>query len=330
MLKNYCSGGLIQQRLMKLILTFCLLCFSNTVVHGQISTAKIDSAGIEPLNTRSKRLKTKLVIAGHIITYGTALAGLYHTWYKGSSFGHFRFVNDNKKWLQMDKAGHAWAGYMQGRFSIAAWRWVGVDERKAIWKGAITGFAFQNLVEILDGFSGAWGFSWGDYIADVAGSGLLMSQELAWKEQRILFKFSTHRNHYKEAAMEERANDIYGSSLGSRLLDDYNAQTYWLSLNLKSLSKMKFPSWLNLAVGYGAHGMFGDTRNSWEMPDGTTAHMNTKRLRQFYLSPDIDLSKIQSRSALMRTLLFVLNSCKVPAPTLELSGGKTKFHWILF
>ena len=42
------------------------------------------------------------------------------------------------------------------------------------------------------------------------------------------------------------------------MLKDYNAQTYWFSANLKSFfPEIKFTAWLNVAVGYGAEGMFG-------------------------------------------------------------------------
>lgn len=280
---------------------------------------------------RNKK-KQELMLGGHIVVYSGITAGLYSSWYKDHPFGKFRFVNDNKQWLQVDKAGHAWSGYIQGKMGIAVLRWAGVPDKKVIWIGGLTGFAYQNLVEIADGLSAPWGFSWGDYAADIAGSSLLISQELGWKEQRILYKLSLHKKHYPDKILSERANEIYGSSLPGRLLDDYNAQTYWLSLNLKSFFKnSKLPPWLNIAAGYGAEGMFGKLDNKWTGADGIEYNRtDIKRYRQFYISPDIDFSRIKTKSKLLKTGFFILNSFKLPAPALEFSNGRTRVRWIIF
>ena len=42
----------------------------------------------------------------------------------------------------------------------------------------------------MDGYSAEWGASSGDIIANALGTGLYISQELLWKEQRITPKFS--------------------------------------------------------------------------------------------------------------------------------------------
>ncbi|MGZ8557382.1 MAG: hypothetical protein ACXWWC_03575 [Chitinophagaceae bacterium] len=238
-------------------------------------------------------------------------------------------INNGCRWI---KAGHAWSGYIQGRAGTALWRWARLPDKKARWVGGLTGFAYQNVIEILDGFSGHWGFSGGDYIADIAGSGLVMGQELGWKEQSISFKCSSHRRKYNEKILEERANEIYGTTLPGRLLDDYNAQTYCLSVNLKSFfQKNNLPSWLNIAIGYGADGMFGETDNKWTDTNSIEHdRSDIKRWRQFYISPDIDFTRIKTKSKFLKTGLFILNSFKFPAPSLEFSNNKTRFHWFTF
>jgi hypothetical protein len=133
--------------------------------------------------------------------------------------------------------------------------------------GGLSGTAFLTVVEVLDGFSSGWGFSIGDLGADLAGSGLLfIAQELAWNEQRIQVKFSFHRNTYNDPLLNRRADDLFGNRTHlERMLKDYNGQTYWMSANLKSFfKKSNLPAWLNIAVGYGADGMFGGTENITE------------------------------------------------------------------
>jgi Predicted periplasmic lipoprotein (DUF2279) len=317
---------------MKSLLLFILLLPYVPGIIAQDSIANREkSPGLSDENKKNRK-RVKLVLVTNIAAYGIATAGLHASWYKGHPFGNFHFANDNKQWLQVDKAGHAWSGYIQGRAAIAMWRWAGLPDKKAIWLGGLTGFAYQNVVEILDGFSGAWGFSWGDYIADVVGSGLVMGQELGWKEQRVLYKFSSHRNTYHEKTLNERADEIYGTTLPDRLLNDYNAQTYWLSANLKSFfKKSSLPSWLNIAIGYGAGAMFGELDNKWSGANGAEYdRSDIKRYRQFYIAPDIDLTRIKTKSKFLKTGFFILNSFKFPAPTLEFSNKKARFHWVVF
>ena len=55
-----------------------------------------------------------------------------------------------------------------------------------------------------------------------------------------------------------------------------------------------------------------------------------KRYRQWYLSPDVDFTKIRTNKKGLKVLFFVLSAVKFPAPTLEFSNGNFKGHWIVF
>lgn len=281
---------------------------------------------------KTNNKKKNWILAGSIATYTGLTAGLYSSWYRDYEFNGFHFVNDNREWLQVDKAGHAWSGYIQGRINIALWRSTGIDHKKAVWIGGLTGFAYMNVIEIMDGFSSGWGFSWGDYIANIAGSSLLISQELLWKEQRVLFKFSYYPKKYPGPTLKERAREIYGESFSQRLLNDYNGQTYWLSVNAASFLKhLPLPKWANLAFGYGGEGMLGKENNQWTDRNGIEYNRkDVKRYRQFYISPDIDFSRIKTNSKLLKKTFFVLNCIKFPAPAIEFSNHGTRFHWLAF
>jgi hypothetical protein len=53
--------------------------------------------------------------------------------------------------------------------------------------------------------------------------------------------------------------------------------------------------------------------------------------RQFYLSFDVDLTKIQTKSHFLKTLFSVFNTIKVPAPTLQYDDfNGVKAHFIYF
>jgi hypothetical protein len=273
-----------------------------------------------------------IVTAANIAAYGGTMVALYSAWYKNYPQSNFHFFNDNKEWLQVDKAGHVWSAYSEGRVSIQMWRWTGIADRAAIWIGGLSGLAYQSIIEILDGFSAEWGFSWGDYVANVAGSTLLIGQELGWKQQKIILKFSSHWKTYGDEVLNQRADEIYGTNLPERILKDYNAQTYWLSVNIRSFfSNSNLPAWLSISFGYGAEGMFGAVDNKWTNKDGSTVdRTDVKRYRQFYLAPDIDLTKIKTKSKFIRSGLFILNSFKFPTPSLEFSNKKIIWNWFHF
>lgn len=285
---------------------------------------------INDLSPNKKRIR--LVAAANIVGYSASMAGLYSTWYKDYPQTNFHFFNDNKEWLQVDKAGHAFSAYAISRASMEMWKWAGLPRKQRIWIGGMSGAAYQTIIETLDAFSAGWGWSWGDFGANIFGSGLLVSQEFAWNEQRILFKFSTHQKSYPAGELSNRADQLFGSSFNERFLKDYNAQTLWLSANLKSFFRQSnIPAWLNVAVGYGAENMYGGNDNRWNDEDGINHNRNDiKRYRQWYLAPDVDLTKIQTRSKFLKVALFCFNVLKFPTPSVEFSQGKMKWNWLHF
>ncbi|WP_207493646.1 DUF2279 domain-containing protein [Aridibaculum aurantiacum] len=276
--------------------------------------------------------RIKLITAAKIVGYGGTMTALYFAWYKNYPQSGFHFFNDNHEWKQIDKVGHAYSAYIAGYGSMEMWRWAGLNRKQRIWIGGMSGAVYLTAIEILDGFSTEWGWSWGDFAANVAGSGLLVGQELAWNEQRIRYKFSFHKRDYKDPELNNRADKLFGSSIPSRMLKDYNSQTYWLSGNLKSFfPNSNLPPWLNVAVGYGANGMFGAESNL-AIKDGvvTFDRRDIKRYRQWYIAPDIDLSRIRTNNKILRLAFGVLNAFKFPAPSLELSNGKLQVNWLHF
>lgn len=266
--------------------------------------------------------------------YGGTLLLLNNTWYKDYPKSSFRSFDDSREWNQVDKIGHAWTAYNTGRASMAMWKWAGLSNKKATWIGGLSGTAYLTVIEILDGHSAQWGWSWADMGANLTGSGLFIAQQLAWEEQRIQFKFSFHAMKYGSSDLTNRADQLFGTTWYERMLKDYNGQTYWLSANIKSFfPKSRWPAWLNIAVGYGADGMFGGFENIGKDENGNILfdRRDIPRKRQFYLSPDIDLTKIPTQSKLLRTLLQGLNAFKFPAPALMLdSKGKGRFYFLYF
>lgn len=249
------------------------------------------------------------VVISETVALGGALVGLNQLWYKDYEKSDFHFKNDNSDWLQMDKAGHAFSAYHMGRFGAELLEWSGASKKSQLIYGSTLGFTFLTTVEVMDGYSAEWGFSWGDVAVNASGTILYVGQELLWDEQRIVPKFSFHRTPYAGARPE-----VLGSTFSEEILKDYNGQTYWLSANIHSFFKeSKIPKWLNLAVGYGGEGMI----TSNDALVNTIFLPEKERTRQFYLSFDVDLTKIQTQNHFLKSLFSVFNTIKVPAPTLE-------------
>lgn len=295
-------------------------------------------AGQDSLTTsfRRARMEKKLWITGaaHVGLYTGSLLVLNEAWYKGYPKQSLASFNDSHEWLQTDKFGHAWTAYNLGRASSAAWQWAGLNKRQSAIAGASAGFAFLTVIEFLDGRSSNWGWSWSDIAANSFGTGLYLGQELAWGEQRIRYKFSFHGKSYIDPMLENRSDKLFGKSWYERMLKDYNGQTYWLSVNIKSFTpQSKWPAWLNVALGYGADGMFGGFDNTGRDENGNVIfdRRDIARVRQFYLSPDIDWMKIKTSRKWLKTAFYILNSFKFPAPSLMInSRGNIRFQPFYF
>lgn len=277
---------------------------------------------LTPSDSLNKSRRNAVVLSEAAISAGI-LVGLNQLWYSDYPKSDFHFINDNAEWLQMDKAGHVFSAYHLGRFGKEALQWSGASRKSQLIYGSTLGFAFLTAVEVMDGYSSNWGASWGDVAANATGTALYVSQELLWKEQRIIPKFSFHTTPY--AAVRP---NVLGSSLNEQILKDYNGQTYWLSVNVHSFFKTsQIPKWLNVAFGYGAEGMIaGDDAlvNMVFLPE-------KERLRQFYFSFDVDLSKIETKSHVLKTVFSVFNTIKIPAPTFEFrDDGVVKFRALYF
>src|ERR1035437_5176023 len=83
-------------------------------------------------------------------------------WYKDYPRSAFHFFDDNGEWKQMDKCGHVFNSYKLSQLGYSMNRWTGVSENKSVWIGGSIGVAYMSIIEILDGFSKEWGFSYGD------------------------------------------------------------------------------------------------------------------------------------------------------------------------
>lgn len=316
--------------------------------------------------TRKQKLIRKTILLGSMGTYTAgSFAFLDLIWYRPYQTTAFHFYNDNAQWCQMDKWGHCfstyssarlvmeamdWAGFETspfnaslGHLSTGGLRWAGFSERESIIIGQSFGLLYLSSVEILDGFSKEWGFSWGDEVANFVGGFTFSLQQYYWREQKIQLKFSYHPTSFAHY----RPNTL-GGNWAEQIIKDYNGQTYWVDINIASLLKKetKFPNWINLAFGYGATNMVSGKNGQIVYPDGTVAtnpianqtELITKsgqvldfyRYRKYYFSLDVDFTKIKTKSRVLKGIFSVVNGLKMPFPTLEFDKHGTHFKPFYF
>jgi hypothetical protein len=269
-------------------------------------------------STKNTRLRNFIGLESAL--YVGTLYGLSSAWY-GSKTEAFHLFNDNSEWFQIDKVGHFYSAYNLCRVSNQGFLWTGISKKRAATYGAISGAMYMTTIEILDGFQSDYGFSLGDMTANVVGPGMYLGQELLWGETRIQPKWSVHQTGYATLFPKQ-----LGKTWQDQWLKDYNGQTYWLSGNVYKFLKKdsKFPKWLNVSLGYGIQNMVNaDAERS--------KSVGFVPFRQYYLSLDVDLGSIKTKSKVLKSILFFLNQVKIPAPTLEYNSVQGfQFHGIYF
>ncbi len=298
------AGKIRRIRLGCTLMLLCLAC------RPLLNAQSPDSLNRESDTIHKARLTGVLAAQGTL--YVASLTGLYFAWYHDYPQSSFHLFNDDNEWMQTDKCGHGVTSYYISRIGYFTYRWSGVKEKKAAWFGGLLGFAYMMNIEILDGFSSEWGFSLGDLTANTLGSMIFIGQQLGWHEQRFSLKYSFHQTQFAQYRP-----DLLGDNLIQQMVKDYNGHSYWISGNISSFlpGRSKFPKWLNIAVGYGAEGMTGGFSN----PAGQGSHPATEftRYRQFFLSLDVDLTRIPVKSKVLKVIFNVLSFIKIPSPTLE-------------
>ncbi len=272
----------------------------------------------------SKRLTAINSVA--YVGSATSLVFLNEVWYDQYQKESFHFFNDLKEWKYMDKIGHVCTAYQMNLNSYAIFSKFQENKNKVLVKSSLYSFGYLTGMEILDGFSTEWGFSWYDFIANGVGTGLFAFQQKKWNENRLDIKFSSHLTPYAAC----RPN-LLGKTNLERIFKDYNGQTYWLTVDFNKFLKKEnqVMKWFNLALGYSVDGLTGANENPF-----TSIYHNDcnsyERKSKFLLSFDINLKNIKTKNRFIKSLLSPFSVIKIPFPTLQIMKNNTKYYWLYF
>ncbi|GHB58832.1 DUF2279 domain-containing protein [Persicitalea jodogahamensis] len=300
----------------RFVLSTCIALYLTVLYAnlGSAQNAESDSATFQKPNYRLLHG----MFAAQTALYAGTIYGLSKAWYN-DPLTDFRIADDSHEWMQIDKVGHVFSSYQICRHTTELYKKTGITKKQAVIYGAISGFFFQTPIEILDGFSPDYGFSPGDMAANLVGPALFAGQYAMWDEVRIVPKYSFHFTPLAAVRPE-----LLGRKKTEQWLKDYNGQTYWFSASPRSFAPGSgWPAWLCFSVGYGIQDMVAA-----EIDQSTD--LGYRPYRQYYLSVDIDFTKIKTRSRLVKSLAFLLNSLKIPAPAIALSKKGVAFKPLYF
>lgn len=283
----------------------------------------IPDSYFEPYQHRDPK-KARGFIISIAILYPLYAIFLYWLWYSNGPTSAFHFFNDNGEWLQMDKVGHFVVHFQWALMPAYVFCWAGYSPHQSAWYSFLLSCIVLIPVEVMDGFSPAWGFSWGDIIANVSGSLFAYAQLRGFGKTVYMMKFGYQTTVYALARP-----DMFGTGYIQNSLKDYNGQTYWLTIDINKLTGKKIlPKWLLLSIGYSGEGMYGGDDNVWTDKQGVTHNFSdVVRYRQWFLSFDINFTPLVKNKVLQR-VFYAVNIFKIPFPAIEFSENGPRFHWL--
>ena len=296
----------------------------NGLILFLILNVNFNLYSFDSINTKiDKNFYKFLAVEGIVLT--GAITYLKYQWYNDKERVPFHFYNDFKGWNQIDKLGHFYISYLESNVGYSLLKKFNFSEKKALHYGGFQGLILETPIEFFDAYHECWGFSLSDMLANSFGSLFFIAQQKLFDEQLIRPKLSFSRSIYAQ-----NANGLLGKdNLLSEFIYDYNGYTYWFSFSPKRIFKInKIPEWINLSFGYGSNGMLGEFENKKTYKGKILPFY--KRYRQYYLSLDINLSKIKTNSRPLKKIFNVLSYLKIPLPAIEFSNKKLKGYLFYF
>ena len=251
------------------------------------------------------RVRLSLALTGVGIYDVAFYETLKKPWWSGQK-SDFHVIND---WwgayaMEVDKFAHAYAGQCMTRIAAQAYGWTGMTRRQALFWGGVTSLATLTQVELLDGFTAKYGFSTADYAANIAGAFLPLAQDIWQPLQLVTFKMSYHTARFEKGT-------------APNLLEDYNRQTYWLTLDVNGLlprpARRYWPDWLQVAAGCGVNHAF-----------------EANREREYYLALDVDPTRLPLGDGPLASFLAPFHYLHLPAPAIRFRGDGTKLFALYF
>jgi Predicted periplasmic lipoprotein (DUF2279) len=244
------------------------------------------------------------------------LGGFYYRmktawWNNGTTRFHFEYNGVYVK--NIDKVGHMYGAILFTEGFGLGLKWAGMDDESSLLYGGLFSTIVYAGIEVKDGFAPGWGFDPVDMASDLVGAVYPFLQYKISFLQDFNFKWSYWPSHspYYTKLDNVNQNDQF-------FTDDYEGQTFWLSMNVKNYLpnsfKSSWPNFLNIAAGLSVKNIDGYGNGDYIV----------------VISPDLDLQKLfESDNELLNSLFHYLNCIHIPLPALEISPRFKAFGFYL-
>lgn len=247
-----------------------------------------DSTQVDPLRVA---IVGGATVGGFVVGHGV----LNNLWWKGERVPfHINTTQDYTYALNADKFGHATFAYMASTVYGDLMRWCGVDSTSAAWWGFGVAMTYQTYIEVRDGYSRDYGFSWGDIGANTLGSALPVVKHYVPALRAFDLQISF------------RPSDAFRQGAYNAIIDDYTSTTHWLAMNVHDLAPRSVqeyvPTWLGVAIGHSVRNLDGR---------GGGEHV-------VLLSLDWQLHRIPHLPSWLRDVARVLHLYHLPAPAVQI------------
>jgi hypothetical protein len=249
-------------------------------------------------NDTSRINTTRLAIVGGTVAVGVTAIHIYqqNAWWK-TARGPFHFEEDLVYACNIDKVGHMYAANLLTFMLGKSLEWAQFTKPDALLWGAIGSTLFQTYIEIEDGFSAYWGFDRVDFAGDVVGAWYPVLQHHVPFFKDFNFRFSyLPKNPASPGAIPGQTHTVF---------DDYEGQTFWLTLTMKNLLPGSvapyWPDFLCLSLGVAVRD-----------------NLTPDRYLVWFLSPELDMTKIiPQNTGFLRLLSEALNFIHFPMPAIR-------------
>ncbi len=222
--------------------------------------------------------------------------GIQNTmWWKGTK-SHFH-TNWQQDWtyaMGSDKFGHFYFAHLVANVYSQLFEWCGINHKKSLLYGASFAFAYQTFIEIRDGFSRDYGFSWGDFTANVMGASLPLLKE----KNKFLRDFEFKISYFPSERFRHNSNRY--------ILDDYESTYDWVSYPLYKLMPNGIrdfvPKFLNIALGHSVKRL----------------DIKSERTHEFFIALDWNLNELPGNGWFLKMLKRNLNFYHFPSPAIKI------------
>jgi|GEM_PF-2375656 len=239
---------------------------------------------------------------GPLAEIGGAYFGNYFFFWRYADRVPFHISKDPPYAMHVDKAAHFYASDKGADDIRKVYQHAGVAPATAAWLGATMSFVAGTMVEMVDAIHDhdpTYGFSFGDLGCDFVGCALPVLQYYNPGLKRLDAKISV---------WPSKALAAYTPPEITQLVQDYESQYYWLSVDVHDWMGDWYPKWLRWAVGIGAENLVP----AQNLPGRAGLTPST----DVYLATDLDLRGLGIQGSVWNFICDVFDYIHIPFPAL--------------